>query len=43
VTLALEGFSHAEIASALGVAVNTVDVRLSRARRALGEALGETP
>lgn len=43
VTLALEGFSHAEIASALGVAVNTVDVRLSRARRALGEALGEMP
>jgi RNA polymerase sigma-70 factor (ECF subfamily) len=42
VSLALEGFSHGEIASVLGLEVNTVDVRLSRARRALREALGGT-
>ncbi|HEU4669790.1 MAG TPA: sigma-70 family RNA polymerase sigma factor [Dyella sp.] len=40
VTLALEGFSHAEIADALGIRVNAVDVRLSRARQALREQLG---
>ncbi|AND70119.1 hypothetical protein ATSB10_26650 [Dyella thiooxydans] len=42
VTLALEGFSHAEIADALGIRVNAVDVRLSRARQALREQLGGT-
>lgn len=40
VTLALEGFSHAEIADALGIRVNAVDVRLSRARQTLREQLG---
>jgi RNA polymerase sigma factor (sigma-70 family) len=43
VTLALEGFAHAEIAAVLGLEVNTVDVRLSRARRALKDALEEKP
>jgi RNA polymerase sigma factor (sigma-70 family) len=43
VTLALEDFSHAEIAAMLGLSVNNVDVRLSRARRALKDALGGTP
>lgn len=38
-TLALEGFSHAEIGDILGISVNNVDVRLSRARSALKEAL----
>ena len=40
VTLALEGFSHAEIADVLGISVNNVDVRLSRARDALRRQLG---
>lgn len=40
-TLALEGFSHAEIADILGISVNNVNVRLSRARNALKEALKE--
>ena len=35
VTLALEGFSHTEIAEALDIKPNTVDVRISRARRTL--------
>lgn len=39
-TLALEGLPHAEIAEVLGVTVNSVDVRLSRARSALRAALG---
>jgi len=41
VSLALEGFSHGEIAAVLGVAVNTVDAQISRARRRLAEWLGE--
>lgn len=41
VTLALEGFSHEEIGSALGISANNVAVRLNRARRALRAALGE--
>lgn len=41
VTLVLEGFSHAEIADALGISANNVAVRLNRAKRALGAALGE--
>ena len=40
VTLALEGFSHAEIAGALDISANNVAVRLNRARNALGAALG---
>jgi RNA polymerase sigma factor (sigma-70 family) len=43
VTLALEDLSHAEIAGALGITINNVDVRLSRARQALRRMLGETP
>lgn len=41
VTLALEGFSHEEVAVALGISTNNVAVRLSRARTALKMALGE--
>ena len=41
VTLALEGFSHAEIADALGITANSVGVRLNRAKAALKSALGE--
>lgn len=41
VTLALEGFSHQEIADALGITVNNVAVRVSRAREALASSLGE--
>ncbi len=37
----LEGFPHAEIAEALGVAVGTSKARLFRARELLREALGE--
>lgn len=40
VTLALEGFSHAEIADALGIQVNAVGVRLNRARTTLKKRLG---
>lgn len=40
VTLALEGFSHAEIADALGINANAVGVRLNRARQALRDQLG---
>lgn len=40
VTLALEGFSHAEIAQALGISVGNVAVRLNRARGSLGAVLG---
>lgn len=39
VTLALEGFSHAEIAQALGIQVNAVAVRLNRARASLKNRL----
>lgn len=37
----LEGFSHGEIAEALGVAEGTSKARLSRARAKLREALGD--
>ncbi len=37
ISLALEGFSHAEIATALGISTNNVAVRLNRARDALKE------
>ncbi|MGH8127139.1 MAG: RNA polymerase sigma factor [Gammaproteobacteria bacterium] len=43
VILALEGFSHAEIAAALNINVNNVDARVSRARRTLTEYLEECP
>ena len=39
VTLGLEGFSGAEIAEVLGITENSAMVRLSRARRALREAM----
>jgi len=42
VVLALEGFSQREIGEALGLDENAVAQRLSRARRHLREALGET-
>ena len=35
----VEGFSHEEIAAALGVAIGTCKAQLSRARRLLREAL----
>jgi len=41
VTLALEGFSHAEIAETLGISANSVGVRLHRAKVALHTVLGE--
>lgn len=41
VTLALEGFSHAEIGDALGITANSVGVRLNRAKAALKSVLGE--
>lgn len=40
VTLALEGFSHAEIAQALGISEGNVAVLLNRARGALSAVLG---
>ncbi len=43
VTLALEGLSHEEIASVIGISVGNVAVRLSRARKQLMTQLGETP
>ena len=41
VSLALEGFNHQEIADALDIAVNSVGVRLHRARAALKTAMGD--
>ena len=38
-TLNLEGLSGAEIADVLGISENNVHVRLTRARKALQEAL----
>jgi RNA polymerase sigma factor (sigma-70 family) len=38
-TLSLEGFSGAEVAAVLGISENNVHVRLTRARKALQEAL----
>lgn len=43
VVLMLEGFSHAEMMEVLGISENNVAVRLSRARKALKDALGEKP
>lgn len=42
VTLALEGLSHEEIGSVLGISVGNVAVRLSRARKTLMSQLGES-
>ncbi len=39
-TMALEGLSHEEIADVLGITVNNVGVRLSRARAELRRAVG---
>ena len=39
VTLVLEGFSHVEIADILNIKPNTVDARVSRARRTLADYL----
>lgn len=39
-TLALEDFSHAEIAAILGISENNVAVRMNRARKQLRERLG---
>ena len=41
-TLGLEGLSRAEIADVLGITENNATVRLSRARRALQEAMNRT-
>jgi RNA polymerase sigma-70 factor (ECF subfamily) len=41
VTLALEGFTHGEIAETLDIKVNNADARISRARRTLVKQLGE--
>lgn len=43
VVLMLEGFSHAEIGEVLGITENNVAVRMTRARRALKDALGVKP
>lgn len=40
ITLVLEGFPHVEIAATLGISVNNVDVRLTRARQALRQLMG---
>ncbi|HEX5758904.1 MAG TPA: sigma-70 family RNA polymerase sigma factor [Thermoanaerobaculia bacterium] len=42
-TLALEGLTRGEIAAVLGVTENNAAVRLSRARRALHDAMEKTP
>ena len=41
--LALEGLTHDEIGDVLGISVNNVAVRVSRARAELKRALGEQP
>jgi len=43
IVLMLEGLSHAEIAEVMGVTENNVAVRLTRARKALKDALGVRP
>jgi len=42
IVLMLEGLSHAEIGEVLGITENNVAVRLTRARKALKEAMGVT-
>ncbi len=41
-TLALEGFRHAQIAEVVGISEKNVSVRLSRARQKLAQSLGGT-
>lgn len=43
IVLMLEGLSHAEIGEVLGITENNVAVRLTRARKALKDAIGVTP
>jgi RNA polymerase sigma factor (sigma-70 family) len=43
IVLMLEGLSHAEIAEVMGITENNVAVRLTRARKALKDALGVRP
>jgi RNA polymerase sigma factor (sigma-70 family) len=43
IVLMLEGLSHAEIAEVTGITENNVAVRLTRARKALKDALGVKP
>ena len=43
IVLMLEGLSHAEIAEVTGITENNVAVRLTRARKALKDALGARP
>ena len=43
ITLALEDLPHDEIAAVLGISVNNVNVRLSRARDALRAQMGGPP
>jgi len=43
IALLLEGLSHAEIAEVTGITENNVAVRLTRARKALKDALGVRP
>lgn len=43
IALMLEGLSHAEIGEVLGITENNVAVRLTRARKALKEAMGVRP
>jgi RNA polymerase sigma-70 factor (ECF subfamily) len=43
IVLMLEDLSHAEMAEVLGITENNVAVRLSRARKALKDALGARP
>jgi RNA polymerase sigma factor (sigma-70 family) len=43
IVLTLEGLSHAEIAEVMGITENNVAVRLTRARKALKDALGVRP
>jgi RNA polymerase sigma factor (sigma-70 family) len=42
IVMMLEGLSHAEIAEGLGTTENNVAVRLTRARKALKQAMGVT-
>jgi RNA polymerase sigma-70 factor (ECF subfamily) len=42
IVLMLEGLSHREIGEVLGITENNVAVRLSRARKALKDAMGVT-
>jgi RNA polymerase sigma factor (sigma-70 family) len=43
IVLMLEGLSHAEIADVMGITENNAAVRLTRARKALKDALGARP